>query len=117
MTDKQRTKLELLGVDIDEVLERFVGSEDFYFKCLKKFERETYFTDMETAMCKENAAGAFDAAHAMKGVSGNLGFKYLFEEVRDVTEIFRRGETKVPPEKMDSLTKAYHDAINVINSL
>ncbi len=117
MTDKQRTKLELLGVDIEEVLERFVGSEDFYFRCLNKFANESYFNDMETALCKGDAGRAFDAAHAMKGVTGNLGFKFLFEEVRDVTEIFRKGETYVPPEKMDSLTKAYHDAINVINSL
>ena len=78
MTDLQRERLQGLGVDIEETLERFVENEALFFRCLNKLEDDKNYSLLCEAIEEgTDAQKAFDAAHALKGVSANLGLNKL----------------------------------------
>ena len=68
-------------------------------------------------MDEGNVEDAFEAAHSLKGVTGNMGFVRLFEVLRDITEVFRAGSLDVKPEDVIELNSAFDEVIDVINSL
>lgn len=117
MTEDQKTALNRLSVDFDEVLERFAGNEELYLKCLHKFVSGNSFDDMVRAFEEGNVTDAFEAAHSLKGVSGNLGFKRLYSDVKEITEIFRAGRLDISAGDLSEVKEAYSEVLDVINSL
>lgn len=106
--------LNSLGVDLDETLERFVGNEDLYFKCLNKFLSDKNFSHLMEAIKDEDPAEAFEAAHALKGVSANLGLDNLYEQMKIITEVFRAGSLKYDPENFENIKLEYKRAMHTI---
>lgn len=88
-------QLDALGFDSASAKERFIGSEEFYFSCLKIYLRADEISRL-TELC---GAGQWDKAlqcvHMMKGSTGNLALNGLFGHYSAMTELFRAGE----PEK------------------
>lgn len=117
MTNENVEKFHSLGVNLEETLERFIDNEDLYFRCLHKFKDDKNFDEMALAIENKDASMAFEAAHALKGVSANLGLTYLYEEIRVITEVFRAGSLDFEPENMERLKAAYANVITVIDSL
>lgn len=117
MTQEVITKLSALGVDIDVTLERFVGNETLYLRCLKTFCSNTDYDEMLKSIESSDARPAFEAAHALKGVSANLGLNHLYEEVKVITEVFRAGSLDYDKNNLDKIKSEYNIAIDVINSL
>ncbi|MBO4461319.1 MAG: Hpt domain-containing protein, partial [Lachnospiraceae bacterium] len=118
MTDLQKERLEGLGVNIEETMERFVENEALYFRCLNKLQDDKNFSLMCDAIEEGTDAGkAFDAAHALKGVSANLGLNKLFNELRVITEVFRAGSMDYDTDNLERLKAAYSEAINTIQTL
>ena len=118
MTDLQRERLENLGVDIEETMERFVENEALYFRCLNKLQDDKNYSLLIEAIDEGNdATKAFDAAHALKGVSANLGLNKLFNELRVITEVFRAGSMEYDTDNLERLKGAYAEAITTIQSL
>lgn len=85
-------RLAAYGADMDAALERFVGDEELYADCFRLFLEDPSFPALDGAMARRDYAAAFDAAHALKGVSGNLGLTPLFNAVCALVEPLRRGE-------------------------
>ncbi|MCR4856513.1 MAG: Hpt domain-containing protein [Erysipelotrichaceae bacterium] len=50
---------------------------------------EASFDDLSRALEADDLDGAFKAAHALKGVSGNLSLTPLYEKVSEITELLR----------------------------
>ena len=118
MTDLQRERLEALGVDIEETMERFVENESLFFRCLNKLQDDKNFALMCEAIEEgTDARKAFDAAHALKGVSANLGLNKLFSELRVITEVFRAGSMDYDTDNLERLKAAYKEALDTIKSL
>lgn len=117
MTDEQVKKLEGLGVNLEDTLERFVDNEQLYLKCLNKLLDDKNYTNMLSAIDEEDAEAAFDAAHALKGVSANLGLDKLFKEMKVITEVFRAGKLDYDSDNLERLQAAYKEAIGVIKDL
>lgn len=117
MKDTQKEKLEALGVNINDTLERFVGNEDLYFRCLNKLIDDKNYDNMTLAIRNNDAQASFDAAHALKGVSANLGLDFLYKEMKVITEVFRAGSMNYDASNMERIKKAYTDAIETIRSL
>ncbi|MBQ9438632.1 MAG: Hpt domain-containing protein [Lachnospiraceae bacterium] len=92
--DNLREELEAYGVDMAVTLDRFVDDWDLYVSCLEAFKEETSFADLRAALDKENYTEAFDAAHTLKGVSGNLGMTPLYEVTCSMVETLRSGENE-----------------------
>lgn len=95
-------KLKEHGANIEEGLQRCLNNEDFYLRLVERFLKEEDLSGLSRALCAGDYSDAFDKAHALKGVLGNLALTPLLEPVEELTELLRPGE---PVEYTDLLSK------------
>ena len=81
--------LKKLGCDTDDGLTRCMGNEAFYFKLIGKVIDDKNFRALEDAVAAKDLDAAFDAAHSLKGVLGNLALTPIYEPVFEITELLR----------------------------
>ena len=81
--------LEDWGCDIEEGLERLGGDEDFYETLLSGFVQENGMGELVQAMETGDYRSAFEAAHGLKGDTGNLSLAPLYEAVCLLVEDLR----------------------------
>lgn len=79
---------EQIGSDYEEVLGRF-GKEEFVQRFALKFLKDNNFYELRDALEKKEIEAAFRAAHTLKGICLNLGFKRLYEVSSELTEVLR----------------------------
>jgi len=84
--------LEDYGVNVKDGLNRCMNNEAFYLKMMKMALGNDYFNTLEEILAKNDLPGAFEAAHALKGVVGNLSITSLYEPLSELTEKLRAGE-------------------------
>ena len=116
----EKEKIELLnsiGVDVDDVMERFLNSDEFYFKCLQKFENDMNYKLMIEGIKRRDGRQIFEASHALKGVAGNLGFGKLFADLVPFVNGFRDGAYSYSDENYQSIQKDYNEILEVIDKL
>ena len=65
-------KLNDFGADTAEGLARCYGNEALYLRLIGMVVKEDNFDKLKDAIEKNDLDGAFEAAHALKGVLGNL---------------------------------------------
>ena len=82
-------KLRELGANVDEGLERCMGMEDFYLEMIELGLSDDRFEALGKALEEGNLDSAFEDAHALKGVVGNLALTPLYETVSEMTENLR----------------------------
>ena len=82
-------KLRELGANVDEGLERCMGMEDFYLEMIELGLSDDRFEALGKALEEGNLDDAFEDAHALKGVVGNLALTPLYETVSEITENLR----------------------------
>jgi HPt (histidine-containing phosphotransfer) domain-containing protein len=82
------------GADIEEAMTRCMNNEDFYLRLVGLVRDDANFDALEKAVAAGDLKAGFDAAHALKGVCGNLALKPLYDPVLEITELLRaRTET------------------------
>lgn len=81
--------LKQFGADVDDGLSRCMGNEAFYFKLIGKVVEDKNFQALEDAVAVKDLDKAFDAAHSLKGVLGNLALTPVYEPVFEITELLR----------------------------
>ena len=81
--------LQAFGADTKAGLARCINREDLYLRLVKMFLQEDRFTGLQKAMESGDGKAVFEAAHAMKGVIGNLSLTPLEGPVGELTELFR----------------------------
>lgn len=97
MEDSIREALTRVGVNIEEAIERF-GSNELLLMFLGKFSEDPSYESFRAAMEENRYEDAFKAAHALKGVCGNLSIVPLFKIVSMEVEFLR--------------SKDYQEAVN-----
>lgn len=85
-------KLSAYGVNIEEVMERFVNDEDLYYTCLLSFMEDTSFKTLSEAIENGDFTCAFEQAHTLKGVSANLGLTGILKAISSIVESLRNNE-------------------------
>lgn len=70
--------LEAYGADYAATMERFMGNEGLYLKIFDMFFQDENLNRLGAALKEEDYAAAFEAAHTLKGVAGNMGDWLLF---------------------------------------
>lgn len=91
------TVLKSYGVDYDNTMERFLQNKALYLRILGMLFEDENLKKLGDALKAEDYADAFDAAHTLKGVAGNLGLTPLFDAVCEIVEPLRReGEADYP---------------------
>ena len=77
------------GANVEDGLSRCLGKEDFYLKLVNMAIKDPGFENLKSAVEAGNLDAAFDAAHALKGVLGNLALTPLFMPASEMTELLR----------------------------
>lgn len=81
--------LKTYGASVEEALERFVGDEDLYESCLESFSQDPDFGALGQAIQNQEYQEAFERAHTLKGVAGNLGLDPLYRALSNLVEALR----------------------------
>ena len=82
-------QLKELGVDTKEGLTRCMNNEKFYFRMLQMGLSDAHFESLEKSLEDNNIEEAFEAAHALKGVIGNLALAPIYNPLAEMTEMLR----------------------------
>lgn len=113
--DKLCIELVENGVDIERVMERFMGNEALYIKFLKRFaEEDKSFQNMQEYFKKEEYGEAFQAAHTLKGLLANLGLDDIMHSVAAITEKLRTGSLEGTKELMEQAEAEYKIVMNIL---
>lgn len=81
--------LKNLGADTDEGLGRCFGNEDFYLRLVRMIPGDGNFDALKDSLEQRDLDKAFEAAHALKGVLGNLSLTPMYEKASEITELLR----------------------------
>lgn len=81
----------VIGGNYDATLRR-IPKESMVLRFAKKYATDPTFGELQDAVAKQDWEVAFRAAHTLKGVSQNLGFDRLYEQVFALTEALRGGK-------------------------
>ena len=77
------------GANVEEGLSRCLNNEGFYLRMVGKALDDNHFEQLKESVEKNDLQGAFEAAHALKGIFGNLSLTPLFDPVSEITELLR----------------------------
>lgn len=74
-------------------------------------------SQLTQAMDAGDVETAFRAAHTLKGICANLGFKSLFEVSYDITEALRAGDMEQAKVMWPDVQACYARVENALNQL
>lgn len=81
--------LKNFGADTTDGLRRCMNNESFYFRLVKMIPGDPNFQKLYDAVACGDLGEAFDAAHALKGSTGNLSLTPIFAPLSEITELLR----------------------------
>ena len=82
------------GANVDEGLQRCMNNEAFYFRLIGMAVNDEGFEKLQNAIDNSDLDAAFEAAHALKGILGNLSLTPIFAPVSEMTELLRSREER-----------------------
>ncbi|MBQ4486408.1 MAG: Hpt domain-containing protein [Oscillospiraceae bacterium] len=77
------------GANVEEGLARCMGKEEFYLMLVKKAAEDEKLIQLEKLLAEKDLDGAFETAHALKGIAANLSLDPLTKPVSEMTELLR----------------------------
>ena len=97
------------GADVDDGMNRCMNNEAFYLKMIGMALNDEGLKKLKSQLEEKNLDGAFETAHALKGVFGNLALTPIYEPINEMTELLRSRTdtdyTKLMNEALDSLER------------
>lgn len=102
------------GIDADAALGRLMGSEALLGRLLGKFLQDENYGKLVVAAQADDAEAALAAAHALKGVSGNLSMMRLYDLTARQCDLIRAGSWPEARDLMPQVTAAYEAAVAAI---
>ncbi|MBR3463846.1 MAG: Hpt domain-containing protein [Clostridiales bacterium] len=85
-------ELKNYGANTDEALSRLMGNESFYLMLIPKVFDDKNFDQLSASIAEGDLDKAFEAAHSLKGVLGNLELTPILKPVIEITELLRHKE-------------------------
>ena len=82
-------ELKALGVDTEQGLSRCMNNESFYLRLVGMAVQDANFEKLFSGVENGDLEGAFAAAHALKGTTGNLALTPILNPVCEITELLR----------------------------
>lgn len=77
------------GANTNEGMNRCMNNEAFYLRMVKMIPGDANFEKLYDAIGRRDFDAAFEAAHALKGPTGNLALTPLYTPVSEITELLR----------------------------
>lgn len=103
MEEQLEMELRENGAGVDAALNRFMGKRELYKKFLMKFKDDHNCESIVEHVKNQNYEEAFNSAHTLKGVAGNLGLDPIYKGASEITELLRgKQPEEVDKEKVDA---------------
>lgn len=107
-------KLEDMGAEVDDALERFMDDEVFYMECLKGFPQNQNIVELRRAVDAGDCDRAMREVHTLKGVALNLSFLPLADVCMDMLLDFRSGSNDEALARIDEVEHCFNEWARVI---
>lgn len=114
MNEQLKTYLAEAGIDVKDVLERFMGNEALLERMLKRFTQSEVHESLEEAVKSRDAEAALAASHTLKGMTSNLSMSELTRLFTRQVELFRSGDAEAAYGLMDEITAEYRRMVRNI---
>lgn len=108
--EKTLNKLKEYGCDVDGALIRMLDDKEFLLQCMKAAIDEDEYELLGAALAENDVTKAFELAHAIKGVTANVGLNPLMNKVALIVEPLRAGN-------MTGLNDEYTDMLKIRNDI
>ncbi len=93
------------GANVDEGLARCMGNEQLYLRLVNVALNDSTFEKLNEAMDSGDLKTAFESAHALKGVLGNLSLTPLYDAVAELTEDLRKPDGRDYSQQLQRVTE------------
>ena len=97
-------KLKEAECDVEGALARFLDDEELYEQFYGELLNDEAFAKLGLALEERRITDAFEYAHTLKGIIGNMGLTPLFETVCEIVEPLRVGS-------MDGVLVKYYELL------
>lgn len=87
-------ELKVWGCDVEGAMERFLEDEELYYSCLEMLVEDEELKRLGEELEEGETEEAFDCAHTLKGVIGNMGLTPMFEIIVRIVEPLRTGRVE-----------------------
>ena len=84
--------LNKIGVNTSEGLARCLNNEAFYLRLVGRVRNDATFDKLYEAIENKDLKQAFEYAHSLKGVLGNLSLTPMEKPIKEITEYLRHEE-------------------------
>lgn len=119
MAGERKDVLEEGGINVKEAMQRFMNNEQLWIKFLKKFKADSSYENLVKAVEEKEWNKAFEAAHTLKGITGNLALSKLHDLVSRQTD-YLRGEDndfEAAVGMMPEITEVYENVLKLIEEV
>lgn len=106
-TYMNQKKMLMAGIDTCDGIQRFGGNKQLYEKFLYGFLSDPNYSIMLNAINKCDTSSAFQAAHALKGIAGNLSLIELYKNIVPLVELLRNNSTENVNFVLDPVKNSY----------
>ncbi|MCB6200470.1 Hpt domain-containing protein [Extibacter muris] len=89
-----QTIFEEYGADYAGAMGRFMNNEGLYVRLLGMLFQDDNLENLGAALEMNDLGTAFEAAHTLKGVVGNLGLTPLYQALEKLVEPLRAGKKR-----------------------
>lgn len=110
-------KLTKAGINVSEATERFGGNFEMLEEFLGKFVENEYYPKLKTAIECNDVKAAFEAAHALKGMTGNLSMTQLYDSIYALVEELRAERTENLETLFKSVNENYESVCSAITAM
>lgn len=114
MEQEKYDRLRAAGIGVDEALGRFMNNEALFIRFLGKFADDRSHAGLKEALGQGDVKAAFEAAHTLKGVAGNLSLERLYRAAAAQTELLREGRLEEARAAMAETDEAYRLVMEAI---
>jgi HPt (histidine-containing phosphotransfer) domain-containing protein len=73
-------------------MERCLNDEAFYLEMAQMALEDNNFSALSAAVEAGDKKAAFEAAHALKGIIGNISLTPMYAQISEMTELLRAGQ-------------------------
>ena len=98
-------ELNAYGAKTQEGLKRCMNNEAFYLRLVKMIPGDPNFQKLYDAVAAGDMTAGFEAAHALKGSTGNLALTPILEPIAELTELLREKKQADYTELVEAVKK------------
>lgn len=114
ISDSIRNRLYDAGLDCVEMVSRFMDSEEMFLKYFLRFfdDADSVVNQLSEAIERGDCKEIERTAHALKGLSGNIGMNGVYLPSKKIVDDVRAGKTDGFQKDFDKLYAAYSAALS-----